>query len=194
LPLCELTTSREFYRPPRMRGGRITFHGSGISPLLKPAANPLEKIADTGHIGIGGGGIRRISVERPDDGECYWKLRSKFHPPKPLSSDQRALLRRGEQRRVTVTRDREEVEMTMPGFNADAALYPRRARYQARAVWPGLRQAGVVPSRRNWNCWEIEGDEEAFCCQATDIRGAHGAQTTCCSGPGTATHCALVDW
>ena len=79
LPLCELTTSREFYRPPRMRGGRITFHGSGISPLLKPAANPLEKIADTGHIGIGGGGIRRISVERPNDGEWYWKLRSKFH-------------------------------------------------------------------------------------------------------------------
>ena len=70
--------------------------------------------------------------------------------------------------------------MSMPGFNADTSLFPRRARYQARAVWPGLRQAGVVPSRRQWGC--AEG--LAFCCHASETNDAgHGVLVQCCSDP-----------
>lgn len=66
--------------------------------------------------------------------------------------------------------------MNMPGFTAESSLYPRSARYHARAMLAGLRQEGeIVPSMRSKCTW----DEDDYCCTYDDWNGT-GA---CCSTP-----------
>jgi hypothetical protein len=68
--------------------------------------------------------------------------------------------------------------MSMPGFSAEASLYSRRARYQARATLAGPRQAGeIIPSRRTMDCdWDSPDD---YCCLGTHPNGA----IHCCYHP-----------
>jgi hypothetical protein len=71
--------------------------------------------------------------------------------------------------------------MSMPGFSAEASHYSRSARYQARVMLAGLRQAGeIVPSLRMECDWDVDATGElTYCCLSTHRRGF----LNCCFHP-----------
>jgi hypothetical protein len=57
--------------------------------------------------------------------------------------------------------------LNMPGFTANASLYPCRARYQLHAMLAGSRHAReIVPSRMRMGCDFSGVGGDAFCCNA----------------------------
>ena len=77
--------------------------------------------------------------------------------------------------------------MNIPKFTAEASLYPRRARYQIRAMLAGFRQAGeIVPSLRKVEHCDYELDGESYCCNIgayDENTGKNVFQQQCCSTP-----------
>jgi len=76
--------------------------------------------------------------------------------------------------------------MNMPALTAEASLYPRRARYQIRAMLAGFRQPGeIVPSLKVMRDCEYALDGESLCCNsgAYDETGKNVFQQQCCSTP-----------